>query len=295
MLWLLSLLAGIVLARRVANPLRKIAGMLPNVAGNAPIIGLDTNRRDEIGLISQTLVATQETLHEERDRRRAAERLAVLGKMAASLAHEVRNPAAAIQLHAQLLEGAVPKDRDVSRECILEEAGRIESLVRQWMTFARPEPPRLEQTDLGEFLTATAKRFQPQAIHAGVALKLEFPSGAAQLVWMDRPRMEQALGNVVINAIQALPLGGTVSISTSNNQSNVNATSITVEDTGRGFSAEAQSRATEPFFSEKEGGMGLGLAVADEVCKAHGGRLELGNASDGGGRVNLIIATQPNA
>jgi signal transduction histidine kinase len=289
-LWLLSLLAGVVLARRVAKPLRKIAGMLPNVAGNTPISGLDTQRRDEIGLISQALISTRETLHEERDRRRAAERLAVLGKMAASLAHEVRNPASAIQLHAQLLEGSVAQDREVSRECILEEARRIESLVRQWMTFARPEPPRLAPMDLVEFLRATVKRFQPQADHAGVTLKLECPE-TGPVARMDRPRMEQALGNVIMNAIQALPLGGIVSIETGN--MTANKTWIAVEDTGGGFSKEAQNRATEPFFSEKEGGMGLGLAVAEEVCQAHGGTLALGNTAIGGGRVTLTFSTTP--
>jgi HAMP domain-containing protein len=122
--WALSLALGCGLARRVTRPLRKMADSLPRVGTEQALPDLPVGRRDEIGQLAQTLTRTHESLLRERERRRAAERHALLGRMAASLAHEVRNPVAAIRLHAQLLEQAGPDEAAVSRRLIESEAGQ---------------------------------------------------------------------------------------------------------------------------------------------------------------------------
>jgi signal transduction histidine kinase len=231
-------------------------------------------------------------LLEEREKRRSAERLAILGTMAASLAHEVRNPVAAIRLHAQLLEDAPAAEGSASRALIASEAERIESLVNQWLRYARPQPPAMAAGDLGTTVEQALARCAAQAAHGRVALSKQIPQGTTFPVKMDRDRILQALINVILNAIQAQPAGGEVTVSLQSKAGNYE---VSVDDQGQGFSAAALAKAQEPFYSEKEGGMGLGLAVASEVLLAHGGDLKLENPREGGARVVLRLPAQPLA
>ena len=278
--WSLALALAAWLARRVTRPLTQLAVAAPRIGSDESLPNLPLSRGDEIGQLARSLAETHSSLQTERERRRAAERLALLGRMATSLAHEVRNPVSAIRLHAQLLEGASVDDAAASRALIESEATRIESLVRQWMMFARPGPPVMKEFQLGELIVRTLSVVQPQAQHANVTI-----SNQAQdrLLTGDSERIGQVLHNLFINAIQAMPRGGELTIRTTPD--------LVIEDQGSGFSPEALAHATEPFFSEKEGGMGLGLAVAAEICAAHGAVLSIGNRPEGGGCVTIRFSS----
>lgn len=268
--WLLSLALGVWMARRVTRPLRTLAEALPQVGTDQPLPPVPTDRGDEIGQLARTLTITHETLRDERERRRMAERHALLGRMATSLAHEVRNPVAAIRLHAQLLDGAPPEEAAASRQLIESEAARIESLVSQWLRYARPAAPVLAPVDLEEVTRHAMDIMAPQARHAQVTL--QFESAGPVHIQAERARLVQVLTNVLLNAIQAMPHGGKASITLAVKDSEA---CIAVKDEGPGFSSTAWERLGEPFYSEKEGGMGLGLTVSREICEAHGGTLTI--------------------
>jgi signal transduction histidine kinase len=108
----------------------------------------------------------------------------------------------------------------------------------------------------------------------------------------DRHRLQQVFGNLLRNAVQALPAGGRVTVQVVEEATHV---AVVVEDEGAGFSESALARLGEPFYSEKEGGMGLGLVVAKDICEAHGGRLTVENRSGGGARVRADFAKSPTA
>jgi signal transduction histidine kinase len=199
-----------------------------------------------------------------------AERLALLGKMAAALAHEIQNPVAAIRLHAQLAGSAV----------IVNEAAAIESLVNQWMFLAKPEPPQTSRLDLAELLSDAVRALAPTAGHAQVRIVLKADSET--YVQADARRLGQAVRNLIINAIQAMPAGGTLTITATG-------ATITFADTGAGFSPEALRRAGQMFYSEREGGMGIGLSVVREIVQAHGGKLAIANQPAGGACVTIQL------
>jgi signal transduction histidine kinase len=205
-----------------------------------------------------------------------AQRFATLGAMATSLAHEIRNPVAAIRLHGQLLEQAP----HASAGLIVHEAARIEDLVNQWMFLARPEPPRKTEVALAEVLDKTVQVLAPAADHAKVHITVE--ASPPRRVQADSHRLGQVFHNLILNAIQAMPAGGSLSIS-------VSANDISFADTGHGFSAKALRRGAQAMYSEKEGGMGLGLSVASKIIRAHGGRIILGNQPAGGAIVRVIL------
>jgi len=288
--WGLSLALGWGLARRVTRPLRSLAESLPHVGTDSKLPELPVSRGDEIGQLARTLTRTHESLRDERERRRGAERHALLGRMATSLAHEVRNPVTAIRLHAQLLEHAETDDATLSRQLIESEAERIEALVGQWLSYAKPAPPTLGELDVIETVRQAVFLMTPQAGHARVVI--DGPSATAPvMIQADRFRMQQVLGNLLRNAIQAMPSGGRVVIAVIDAGSRV---SVVMDDEGKGFSESALARLGEPFFSEEEGGMGLGLAVAKDICEAHGGSLTVENRDGGGARVRAEFAKNPN-
>jgi signal transduction histidine kinase len=288
--WSLSLALGWGLARMVSGPLRDMAKSLPMVGTENDLPELPVMRRDEIGQLAQTLTRTHQSLRDERERRRAAERHALLGRMAASLAHEVRNPVAAIRLHAQLLEHANPEESGISRKLIESEAGRIEELVSQWLNHARPVPPVLTEVDLIESLRHAVRLMEPQARHAGVRIGIIAGDAPSLVIPADRHRIQQVFGNLLRNAVQAMPSGGAITARVLDEAMSV---AVLIEDEGGGFSASALARSGEPFYSEKEGGMGLGLAVAKEICLAHGGGLVVENRSGGGAAVRAEFSKNP--
>jgi signal transduction histidine kinase len=205
-----------------------------------------------------------------------AQRFALLGGMATSLAHQIRNPIAAIRLHAQLLQKAQPEGAGI----IVDEAARIEDLVNQWMFLARPEPPRKSPVVMADLLNQSVRLAAPAAEHARVEIIVD--ADRDQRLEADARRLIQVFHNIIFNAIQAMPDGGRLTITARNG-------AISFADTGPGFSSTALTRWAEMLYSEKEGGMGIGLNVAQRIVRAHGGRLSVANQTTGGALVRIEI------
>jgi signal transduction histidine kinase len=274
----LAIAFGVWMARRVAQPLQALAAQISAPGDVLRLPATVLARGDEIGQLARAL-------DDEHERRRRAERLAILGRMVTSLAHEVRNPVAAIKLHAELMASATEGDANASARHIHEAAGRIESQVQQWMTFARPEPPAKRECDLGSLVREVMSSLAAQAAHMRCTCEL-LPHEPV-MISADCQRLRQVVANVLLNALQAMPHGGAVMVTI---QREGDQWQVTVQDQGRGFSERALAALGEPFHSEKEGGMGLGIAMAREVCRAHGGDLKALN-TEGGARVVLAFGT----
>jgi signal transduction histidine kinase len=271
--WLLALAFGWLVSRSLVRPLQHLAAKLPEIEKPGQMELPELERKDEIGDVARAFARTREALQTERAERERVEKLAVLGRMTAALAHEIQNPVAAIKMHAQLWQGDDPND---TAQVIEHEASRIENLVNQWMFLSKPEPPAMSEVDVAALLAHVAKTHEAQIKHAQVTVALE--AEGPKLIMADAKRLTQVFINVLVNALQAMPSGGRLTIGCQGDASNVR---VTFADTGKGFSAEALSRFSEFFFSEKEGGMGIGLSVAAEIVKAHGGALRVTNHEQG--------------
>ncbi len=285
----LTLASGVLvmfLAHRIVRPLGELTRWLPNMESDeaAPIPPAVAGRDDEIGRLARTLEESHQRLRREQERRRQSERMAALGQIATRLAHEIRNPAAAIRMHADLLgrSRSVP-DPGVIR-LIQDEVDRISDLVNQWLFVVRAAPPETRRHDLAGLVDRVVGRMQPALDHAGVGVRRELDGE----LWIDadRLRIEQVLRNLLANAVQAMPEGGEVVLRGAREDGRV---TLSVRDTGKGFSEEGLRRFGEAFFSEREGGMGIGLTLAREVVQAHGGRIRAANPPGGGGEVRLTL------
>ena len=278
---LLAVLVTWLVARGLTRPLHHLAAQLPRIESPAPLTLPEASRADEIGDLARALLRTREALHDERAARERLEKLAVLGRMTAALAHEVQNPVAAIRMHAQLWRDGASPDAATTIE---NEASRIEALLNQWLYLTRPEPPARAPVDLGALLRQVVGTQRAQAEHAAVVVRIDAAQGL--VVLGDSRRLQHVFRNLLTNALQAMPGGGTLTFTATRTPEHVQ---IACRDTGPGFSATARQRFAEYFFSEREGGMGIGLAVASEITKAHGGTLTAANHPEGGALLTVTL------
>ena len=283
-----AIAAAFLIARTVVGPLQKLASSIFSASADHEMHLPDqlTRRQDEIGILARTLVDERDALLNEQQLRRHAEKMALLGQLATSLAHEIKNPAAAIIMHAKALED---RDSSIEGKLIREDGEHITSLVNQWLFVARPSPPRVSETDLVALL---------QSLKNKLGALLEFHRCRLDLVVPDRlsiecdsQRVEQAVRNLVDNAVKAMPRGGTIRVELS--RGGTDGVAFAVSDEGPGFSEDALRHFGETFYSEREGGMGLGLALAKGVVESHGGSLTVRNLPGGGARVSGTMSDAP--
>lgn len=277
------------LAHRIVLPLSTLTNWLPHLEHDdraAPEIPHPVARRgDEIGELARALEATHRRLREEQERRRKTERMATLGRIATSLAHEIRNPASSIGLHADLLARSAHHSNAESIRLIRTEVDRISDLVNQWLFVVRPAPPQTNRHDLVALVVRITESLRTAMDHAGASLEVSKPKQPLA-VNCDHARIEQVVRNLLVNAMQAMPEGGKITLSfEATDQYAV----CLIRDAGAGFSDEALRRFGEAFYSEREGGMGIGLTLAREVIAAHDGSIDARNDPHGGAVVRIQL------
>jgi two-component system sensor histidine kinase HydH len=222
------------------------------------------------------------------------ERLAALGEMAAVLAHEIRNPLGAIKGLAQYLAekaAGVPRQAEMT-QTIATEATRLEGLVNDLLTYARPRPPERQPVDAGRLLAQAQAMAEPAARAAGVSIAIEMRDEPLAL-FADPEQMQQLLGNLALNGVQAMPGGGRLRLTAARaerGRRDAGAVHIRVEDTGAGIPAEHLARVFEPFYTTRTKGTGLGLAICRRIVEAHGGTLRVERTGPTG---TVILATLP--
>lgn len=285
--WLVAGGFGWLIAWTLVQPVSRLTRGLKGFFESPHRIPAEVRRRDEIGELARALTQAREDLMTERSRREQSERLALLGRVATGLAHEIKNPLAAIQLHAQLMDAsALDVESAQSLEHMQAEARVIEGLVNQWLFLTRPAPPKKGPLKLAEVVQETLLALRAQATHADVVLRFDTGADLEVQVLGDRARLQQAIRNVMLNAIQAMPSGGVLEVRL---EQVGPLCRLLFHDGGPGFSAAALENGDQLFYSEKEGGMGVGLNVVAEIISAHEGRLVLKNHPQGGAVVEMEL------
>jgi signal transduction histidine kinase len=231
---------------------------------------------------------TQALAHAEEERV-SRERLASIGELAATLAHEVRNPLGVLynaiaSLKHLLRRDLDPKSRSTAQRMIgicSEETERLDAIVNDMLTLARPTVLRTEETEIHSLVGAIANVVPDLASGSAIDVRLDLPQDLPTVMIDDR-LVHQALLNVVINAVQAMPRGGRLTLRAGLEFAQSRAfASIDVIDTGPGIPVEHQPRLFEPFFTTKPNGTGLGLPLVKRIIDAHGGEIEVLSSPEG--------------
>jgi signal transduction histidine kinase len=229
----------------------------------------------------------------ERERLQArlteAERLAAAGELAAGVAHEIRNPLAAIVNATTLLgveETLTGEERAHTLGVVKKEARRLNRILSDFLIFARPREPKRLVSDVREVLDhvgALIREDPARAHHVELSVEVapEVPPFA-----FDADQITQVVWNIALNGIEAMDGRGRLAIDVGVRDQHV---AIAIRDTGRGMPAEEHRRVFEPFYSKKAAGTGLGLTIARRIVAAHGGRIEIDSAPGRGARFTVIL------
>jgi signal transduction histidine kinase len=239
-------------------------------AGKADLPTLPPTGEPQLDRLVDALNAVGARLADTRRRAAAAERLAAVGRWAAGLAHEIRNPIAAMRLKAENALAATDEGRRVSAmKSVLDQVGRLDGLLRDLMATTQPQPPRLAETDLASYVAEIVASHRELAAAKGVRLECQVEQ-ASSPPKLDASQMHRALDNLILNAIQNTPSGGMVTVEGCNRQERLN---LRVRDTGPGVPAGLRDRLFEPFVTGRPEGTGLGLAIVSEIARANGGEV----------------------
>ncbi|RJQ77910.1 MAG: PAS domain-containing protein [Desulfobacteraceae bacterium] len=203
---------------------------------------------------------------------RRSERLAAVGELAAGVAHEVRNPLSSIRGFAQFLKHVLrerPKEREYA-ELMVKEVDRIDNVVTNLLSFARPVHPEPAPTDISGMLNHTVRLVQADANLRNVTIGVVVPHGLEKIN-LDGNQITQVMLNLILNALQAVDMGGDVSVEARGAGSEILA--LSVEDDGPGIPPDELKRIFDPFYTTREKGTGLGLAIVQMIVENHGGEI----------------------
>ncbi len=225
-------------------------------------------------------------LHELSQQVRRNDRLAAVGGLAASVAHEIRNPLAAISGSAELLATADLADEDEKLlKIIRRESGRLSALITDLLSFTRPHPPQLRRTDIDQVVRESVEAFRIDPAVAAIAIERRGEKDGME-AYVDPSQLAQVLWNLLRNAGQALEGSGTIVIETGLVD---DAIEVSVLDDGPGIEPEHIERVFEPFFTTKASGTGFGLAIVHRIVAENGGDIMCDSAPGTGTRFTLRL------
>ncbi len=227
-----------------------------------------------IGTVADITKQKQAKLELERSNQQLqmqAQKLAVAGQIAAGIAHEVRNPLTSVNGFLQLMKTQYPERTDYF-DIIFSEIKRIDFVLSELLVLAKPQSVHFQEVQLHELLEQVITLLKTNAVLSNIDLKQPFKRQDAGAILADANQMKQLFINLIKNAIEAMPEGGSIYIST---EKVLNEWKITIQDEGKGMSEEDIQKIYDPFFSTKKEGTGLGLTICATILKDHQGRMDV--------------------
>ena len=221
------------------------------------------------------------------------ERLASLGRLAAGVAHEIRNPLSSIKGFATYFRERykeIPEDQKTA-EIMIQEVERLNRVISQLLEFARPMNIQKEPTAIQTLVQHSLRMIQAQAASKNIKIEAKLASDMGE-VSLDRDRINQVLLNLYLNAMEAMKEGGTLTIEVCRDDHDTGMR-LTVSDTGSGIKKEDLGHVFDPYFTTKPSGTGLGLAIVHNIVEAHGGEVSVESVSGRGTTVSIVLPVVP--
>ena len=284
---------------RVTRPVKQLAAVAGEVARGNWDARVEVASGDEIGELAEAFNQMTRQLAEQRERLVQAERVAAWRELARRLAHELKNPLFPLQITVENLERAKREHPDQFEEVFRESTGtllaelaNLKAIIGRFSDFAKMPRPQFEPVALNDLVRAVLQLFDAQlaasgAIHPEVDLDSRLPS-----IQADPEQIKRALQNLVLNAMDAMPQGGTLRIRTRQYNGTV---TLEVSDTGQGLTKEECERLFTPYYTTKRHGTGLGLAIVQSVVSDHGGRISVESQPGSGATFRIELPVSRNS
>ena len=270
----------------------------PDARGEEMYINLSASQLrseagDSLGVVVIFEDVTKEVQMKEEVER--VSKLAETGQLAANIAHELRNPLSSIKGAAQLLRKELPTDIMAEHgeflDMIVQEVNGLDRIATEFLEFSRVTPPEMRPVDVGAMLSRMLQFMRAYLADQDVRVVQSFEDGLPELS-LDRSQIEQVIKNIVINAVQAMPHGGTLTVTT-RRPPQTDLVDVDFTDTGVGIPAGKMDKICAPFFTTKTKGTGLGLAIVRKIVETHGGRLVIRSKPGEGSTFTIQLPVHP--
>jgi signal transduction histidine kinase len=271
---LIGVLLGWWTTERITRPVERLAAGARAVAGGDWSAHVDVISKDEIGELAQAFNHMTKQLIEQRDRAIQAERVAAWRELARRLAHELKNPLFPLQITVENLQRArqlaeFDEVFEESTTTLLAELANLKSIIGRFSDFAKMPTPHFETADVNEIVRGVLNLYSARLRNIGVVTQLVEGKLHAEV---DVDQVRRALGNLVLNAMDAMPDGGTLRVST---EQRADSMRVCVSDSGHGLTQEECERLFTPYYTTKQHGTGLGLAIVQSVVTDHHGTISV--------------------
>ncbi len=301
----LALFLGLFLTRFVTNPIQDLIATMER-AERGLEARVQVKSTDDIGRLGEAFNSLLSKL--ERARRRVeryhyeqmkrADRLASIGEMAAGIAHEIKNPLAGIAGVIQVLKKDLPagEPKRAVLDEVLSQVERMDKAVRNLLAFARPPEPKMTLVDINELIVKLLDFLAPQFAKHGISSERKLTAGLPWLI-LDPDLVQQALLNISLNAIKALPEGGRFTVETLTEAPEgaiPGSIKIVFTDSGEGITPENLSRIFSPFFTTRQQGTGLGLSITQRIVEQHNGEISVSSAPGRGAVFTITLPLPKN-
>jgi two-component system NtrC family sensor kinase len=294
---------GFLISWSIVRPIRKLVDATSSIAKGNFNEQLEIDRMDEIGRLTDgfnnmakrlrdyydklenRIISTRGELEKVSDELKRSkeildrsEKLVSLGQVSAGMAHEIRTPLTSIKLFIQTLEATLPPDDETLDDfaIIKKEIERLEDIINRFLDFARPAKPKFENVNINQILSEAINLIKTR-IKNGIVIKAEYKKDLPS-IFGDSKQLRQVFLNMLINSIEAMPDGGSITITTNMitlSDSQKRLLKITIADTGYGIETDLIKYIFDPFFTTKDLGTGMGLAIAFTVIEQHGGMIDV--------------------
>ncbi len=282
---------GYYIARSITSPVEELLKATTKISegrfGEKILIKTD----DEIGALAGAFNRMGDELKGYEERVVRSEKLAAAGQMAAGFAHEIRNPLTSIKMLGQVLHKRM-KNEPENQEMLgslVQEIDRLDGIIAEMINRTRYGEPRKQWSDVNRLLLEVLSIAGGNIAAGKIVTALNLSSSIPQ-VFLDQEKVKQVVWNLILNAKEAMPLGGTMALST--RLFDTDSVEISVTDTGRGIAPEDAERLFHPFFTTKTEGLGLGLTMSRKIIEQHGGSLILENRPEGGANARVLLPVQ---
>ena len=295
----MALLVGLLvmwLSQRALRPIRTLTEAAQRLGRGSPeSVAVPERGGDELAMLArefnamaQRLAARERELRAQGEALLRSERLAAIGRIAAQITHEIRNPLSSISLNAEELGERAPAARELC-DAIVREVDRLAGITEEYLRFARLPKPQVQRADVSEIVRDLLEFVRPELEASQVRLTASL-SPELPRVLADVAQLRQLLLNLLRNAREAMPSGGSLSVLTRGGEGSVE---VEVRDSGPGIPEDRLPRIFDPFFTTKERGTGLGLAMAQEIAQEHGGQLSCESLPGRGTSFTLRLPAAP--
>ncbi|MBM4128937.1 MAG: HAMP domain-containing protein [Nitrospira sp.] len=290
----LGIFIAVILSWMYTRPIRNVVNAARRIAEGDLSLTLTTERKDEIGELTQSfnfMVQKMREKHALEEKLREVEHLSGIAQFAKSIAHEIRNPLNFIGLSIDHLKEKYPLPENEKKEkfeslitSIKQEIQRLDKLVENFLDYGKPLRLNIKDVDLEIIIEEVMSLVRAKAEIDSIEIHRDYER--LPTVSIDPELIKTCIFNVILNAFQAMPDGGTLSLRT---QATDNKVSLIIEDTGVGVSKEDLQKVFDPFFSTKGTGLGLGLAMTKSVVEEHGGKVDFQSKEGKGTTVSITL------